>query len=391
MAGAREENAYQPVRRILHCDMDCFYAAIHQRDDPALRGKPVVVGGDPESRGVVAAASYEARRFGIRSAMPSSQARRLCADTIFLRPDFARYRDESRRVFEVFRSFTPLVQPVSIDEAYLDVTDSFLPFGSATGVARAIRERVRAERGLTVSVGVGPNRLIAKIASDCNKPDGLTVVPPHRVPEFLGPLGVRKLQGVGPATEHILEGELQVRTIAELRGLSREVLVGRLGRYGETLFRFARGLDDRPVETTSERKSYSSERTYGRDLRDLSVIDLELTAQAQEVAVGLGRHHLLGATVTVKVRFPDFTTVTRSQSLPYPSADAAELLAVARMLLRRTDAGRRPVRLLGVGVSRLVAEEGMRQLVLPELSGPSSVSPETRDDRSVEGQPEDQL
>jgi DNA polymerase-4 len=202
---------------------------------------------------------------------------------------------------------------------------------------------------------------------------------------------VRKLQGVGPATERILEGELEVRTIAELRGLSREVLVGRLGRYGETLYRFARGLDDRPVETTSERKSYSSERTYGRDLRDLAVVDQELSAQAQEVAVGLARHHLLGAAVTVKVRFPDFTTVTRSQSLPYPTADAAELLAVARMLLRRTDAGRRPVRLLGVGVSRLVAEEGLRQLVLPELAGPSGVSPETPDDRSVGGQPEDQL
>jgi DNA polymerase-4 len=349
--------------------MDCFYAAIHQRDEPSLRGKPVVVGGDPDSRGVVAAASYEARRFGIRSAMPSAQARRLCAETIFLRPDFTAYREESRRVFEIFRAFTPLVQPVSIDEAYLDVTDHYLPHGSATGVARAIRERVSAERGLTVSVGVGPNRLVAKIASDCNKPDGLTVVPPGKVLSFLAPLGVRKLQGVGPATERILAEELGATTVAELRSVPLATLVARLGRYGETLARFAQGLDDRPVETTSERKSYSSERTYERDLRDLAAVEAEVGRQAREVAAGLARHRLLGATVTIKVRYPDFTTVTRSHGLPYPTAEPAEVEAVARALVQRTDAGLRPVRLLGVGVSRLVAADGLRQLVLPELSG----------------------
>jgi DNA polymerase-4 len=349
--------------------MDCFYAAIHQRDDPSLRGRPVVVGGDPDSRGVVAAASYEARRYGIRSAMPSAQARRLCAETVFLRPEFARYREESRGVFEIFRSFTPLVQPVSIDEAYLDVSDAWRPFGSATAVARAIRERVRAERRLTVSVGVGPNRLVAKIASDCNKPDGLTVVPPQRVRGFLAPLPVRKLQGVGPATERILAEELGARTVEELRAVPLERLVARLGRYGETLHRFALGHDDRPVETESERKSYSSERTYDHDLRDLGAVEQEVGRQAREVAAGLARHRLLGATVTVKVRYPDFTTVTRSHSLPYPTADGAELEAVAVRLLRRTDAGRRPVRLLGVGVSRLLSAEGLRQMVLPELSG----------------------
>ncbi|HUP23630.1 MAG TPA: DNA polymerase IV [Thermoanaerobaculia bacterium] len=361
-------------RRILHCDMDCFYAAIHQRDDPSLRGRPVVVGGDPESRGVVAAASYEARRFGIRSAMPSAQARRLCAATVFLRPEFSRYREESRRVFEIFRTFTALVQAVSIDEGYLDVTEAYQPYGSATAVARAIRERVRGQTGLTVSVGVGPNRLVAKIASDCNKPDGLTVVPPHRVFEFLGPLAVRKLQGVGPATERILAEELDVRTVAQLREVPLERLVSRLGRYGTTLHRFARGVDDRPVETRSERKSYSSERTYERDLRDYSAVERELVQQAHEVAAGLARHRLLGATVTIKVRYPDFTTVTRSHTLPYPTSDQAELEAAARLLLARTDAGRRPVRLVGVGVSRLIAEDHRRQLVLPELSAPVSGS-----------------
>lgn len=371
--------------------MDCFYAAIHQRDDPTLRGRPVVVGGSPDSRGVVAAASYEARRYGIRSAMPSAQARRLCAETVFLRPDFAKYREESRRVIDIFRSFTSVVQPVSIDEAYLEVTDCYQPFGSATAIARAIRERIRAELDLTVSVGVGPNRLVAKIASDANKPDGLTVVPPHRVLDFLAPLSVRKLQGVGPATERILAEELGVRTVGELRALSAESLVERLGRYGETLYSFARGRDERAVESSTERKSYSSERTYERDLRELEVVDQEVATQAQEVAEGLVRHHLLGATVTVKVRFPDFTTVTRSQSLPYPTADAPELVAVARMLLRRTDAGRRPVRLLGVGVSRLLAEERRRQLVLPELSNTTGAEPLPQDAASEGSLPEESL
>jgi DNA polymerase-4 len=217
-------------------------------------------------------------------------------------------------------------------------------------------------------VGVAPNRLVAKIASDFHKPDGLTVVPPHRVLAFLAPLDVRKLQGVGPATERILVEELAARTIEQLRALPPERLVERLGRYGETLHRFARGLDDRPVETTSERKSYSSERTFEVDLRDLDAAEREVARLAGEVASGLGRHQLLGATVTVKVRYSDFTTRTRSHTLPYPTSEAAELAAVASLLLRRTDAGRRPVRLLGVGVSRLVPAEGLRQLVLPRLA-----------------------
>ena len=220
--------------------MDCFYAAVHMRDDPSLRGKPVVIGGRPESRGVVAAASYEVRKFGVHSAMPSSRAKRLCPDAIFIPPDFRRYSKESEKIFAIYREFTPLVQAVSIDEAYLDVTDHLGEAGSATALAKEIRRRVRAERGLTVSVGVGPNRLIAKIASDFNKPDGLTVVRPDKVQSFLDPLPVRRLHGVGPATERVLH-EMKVQTVADLRGVAVEDLVGRFGKHGRILYEFSRG------------------------------------------------------------------------------------------------------------------------------------------------------
>ncbi len=356
-------------RRILHCDMDCFYAAVHMRDDPALRGKPVVIGGTPESRGVVAAASYEARAFGIRSAMPSSQARRRCAHAIFLKPEFARYREESGFIFEVFREFTPVVQGVSVDEAYLDVTEHLGTWGSATAVAVAIKDRVRERTGLTVSVGVGPNRLVAKIASDFDKPDGLTVVPPKRVDEFLAPLHVRNLQGVGPATEKRLLEAFAVRTIADLRRVRESSLVSRLGRYGSQLFDFARGIDERPVVDESVRKSYSSERTYSEDLKDPQRIENEIVEQAERVGAGMAKRELVGSTVTLKVRYENFETVTRSLTLKEPTNDPDRLAQTALLLLGRTQARVRPVRLLGVGVSKLTvagAREPMQlDLLLP--------------------------
>src|SRR5436305_5065019 len=233
--------------------MDCFYAAVHMRDDPSLAGKPVVIGGLPEGRGVVAAASYEARRFGIHSAMPSSRALRLCPQVIFIPPDFRRYRRESEKIFAIYREITPVIQTVSLDEGYLDLTGRLEAFGTATRAAREIRRRVREERGLTVSVGVGPNRLVAKIASDFHKPDGLTVVPPHKVQAFLDPLPVRRLHGVGPATERAL-AELGVQAVADLRERPLDLLVERFGKHGRLLFEFARGIDDRPVETHRGRK-----------------------------------------------------------------------------------------------------------------------------------------
>jgi DNA polymerase IV len=347
------ETAAPPIRRILHCDMDCFYAAVHMRDDPELRGKPVVIGGPPDSRGVVAAASYEARAFGVRSAMPASRARRLCPRAVFLKPDFPRYRAESERVFAIFRQFTEIVQVVSIDEAYLDVTDALAPWGSATAVAQEIRRRVRDERQLTVSVGVGPNRLVAKIASDADKPDGLTVVKPGRVRAFLDPLAVRALPGVGPATERRLR-ELGLETVAQLRRCDAARLERTLGRYGAQLARYARGIDERPVRVETERKSLSSERTYDRDLEEPARLRAELDRLADSVARGLTKREISARTVTIKVRYDDFTTVTRSLTLPLPTADARVLRRIARTLLARTEAGSRSVRLLGVGGSGLV-------------------------------------
>ncbi|HEX6900352.1 MAG TPA: DNA polymerase IV [Thermoanaerobaculia bacterium] len=343
------------MRRVLHCDMDCFYAAVHMRDDPSLRGKPVIIGGRPESRGVVAAASYEVRKYGVHSAMPSSRARRLCPDAIFIPPDFRRYSRESEKIFAIYRELTPIVQAVSIDEAYLDVTDCLGEWGTATAVAREIRRRVREERGLTVSVGVGPNRLIAKIASDFDKPDGLTVVPPGKVQAFLDPLPVRRLHGVGPATERAL-AEIKVQTVAELRAVPVEDLVERFGKHGRILYEFSRGIDDRPVETHQERKSLGTENTYAKDLTDFTEMEAEVDRMAQEVAVSLERRGLSGCTVTLKVRYEDFTTVTRSRTFAMPVGEATDIAACARDLLRRTEAPSRPVRLIGVTASNLVRE-----------------------------------
>lgn len=346
--------------------MDCFYAAVHMRDDPSLRGKPVVIGGRPESRGVVAAASYEVRKFGVHSAMPSSRAKRLCPDAIFIPPDFRRYSRESEKIFAIYRELTPLVQAVSIDEAYLDVTDHLGEAGSATALAKEIRRRVREERGLTVSVGVGPNRLIAKIASDFNKPDGLTVVRPEKVQAFLDPLPVRRLHGVGPATERILN-EMKVQTVADLRGVPVEDLVGRFGKHGRILYEFSRGIDERPVETHQERKSVGSENTYPEDLTDLAFMEAEVDRRSEEVAAALARSGLAGCTVTLKVRYDDFTTVTRSRTYAVPVYEHATIAGCARDLLRRTEAPRRPVRLIGVTASNLVRER-VEQLVLFEMS-----------------------
>ena len=356
------------MRRILHCDMDCFYAAVEVRDAPSLRGKPVVVGGRPEGRGVVAAASYEARRYGIHSAMASAQAVRRCPDLVFLPPDFPRYRRESDAIFAIFGDFTPLVQPASLDEAYLDVSDHLGRWGSATAIAREIRRRVREERKLTVSVGVGPNRLVAKIASDLDKPDGLTVVRPEQVEAFLGPLPVRRLHGVGPATERSL-AELGVTTVEQLRRLEVEALTRRFGKWGEVLHAFARGVDDRAVTVERERKSLGTETTYARDLDRPAAIEDELVRLAGDVAGDLQKRHLWARTISIKVRYSDFTTITRSHTVGVACCDAPSVARLATSLMRRTDAASRPVRLLGVTASNLV-EGAPEQLPLFEPPTP---------------------
>lgn len=344
------------MRRILHCDMDSFFASVHQRDDPSLRGKPVIIGGDPDGRGVVAAASYEVRKYGVRSAMPASRARRLCPDALFLRADFARYREVSAEVFAILRDFTPVVQVVSIDEAYLDVTDHLGDWGSATAVAREIRRRVRDELALTVSVGVGPNKLIAKIASDYDKPDGLTVVKPERVQEFLDPQPVRVLRGVGPATEAKIVDQ-GWKTVGDLRRADRILLERHFGKYGGVLYRFARGIDERPVSTERKRKSLSCERTFADDLTELSAMRRELTRMAERVAAGLERRDLTARTISIKVRYPDFHTVTRAVTGEEDTADADTIAQAAHRLLERTEAEQWGTRLLGVGASSLISDE----------------------------------
>ena len=342
--------------------MDCFFAAVHMRDDPGLRGKPVVVGGDPSGRGVVAAASYEARAFGIHSAMPSAQARRLCPQLIFLRSAFGRYRAESEEIFDIYREFTPLIQTLSLDEAYLDVSEHLGPYGSATAVAEAIRRRVREERGLTVSIGVAPNKLVAKIASDQDKPDGLTVVRPRQVAAFLGPLPVRRIHGVGPASAQKL-GEMGITTVAELAATPLDVLLFRFGHWGRTLWQYANGRDDRAVKTDRQRKSIGTERTFRRNVQDIEEMDRILQKMTLEIVGGLEKRKIAACTITVKVRYPDFTTLTRSHSFDGPTTSVERIENCAKDLLRRTEAAERSVRLLGLSADGLVPAH-LEQLTL---------------------------
>jgi len=339
-------------RRIIHVDMDAFYASVEQRDDPSLRGKPLVVGGSPEGRGVVAAASYEARRHGIRSAMPMARAVRLCPELVIVPPDFPRYRDASKRVFAIFRRVTPLVEPLSIDEAYLDVTvnDWAEPFASR--VAKRLKAEILAETGLTASAGVAPNKMLAKIASGWRKPDGLTVIPTTDVDRFLQRLPVKALAGVGPVTAARL-ARYGLTRLVELRDADPAVLASVLGAHAASVRRMAFGHDDRPVVPDRPAKSASRENTYAEDLHDPERIRLEIERMALDLAGWLERRAVWARTLVVKVRYSDFTTITRSHT-SRADRDAAALAARAQVLTGRTDAGRRPVRLLGVGVHNLV-------------------------------------
>jgi DNA polymerase-4 len=340
------------VRRILHVDMDAFYASIEQRDDPSLRGRPVAVGRPPSDRGVVAAASYEARRFGVHSAMSSAVALRLCPALVLVDPDFRKYQAVSAQVFGIFRTVTPLVEPLSLDEAYLDVTEN--AWGERLGmtVARRIKDEIKAGTGLTASAGVAPNKFLAKIASGWKKPDGLTVVAPGRVEAFLQELPVEALFGVGPVTAKRLRAVGVTRTI-DLRTIDRALLERTVGSAAEWLVQLAHGLDDRPVEPDRPAKSSGSESTYPRDLVDQERIREEIAGMARDAARWLERHELYARTVTIKVRYADFTTITRSHSALPATRNAEDLVRRARDLLGRTEAGRRPVRLLGVSVHNL--------------------------------------
>ncbi len=343
-----------PLRKILHIDMDAFYASVEQRDDPALRGKPVAVGGSPESRGVVAAASYEARVFGVRSAIPMARAVRLCPELVILRPDFRKYAAVSEQVFALFRAVTPLVEPLSLDEAYLDVTENAWGVPLGVEVARRLKARIREETGLTASAGVAPNKFLAKIASGWKKPDGLTVISPERVERFLQTLPVDALWGVGPVTARRLR-EAGIARLVDVREAPEEVLQKAVGSWSESLRRLSFGVDERAVNPNQERKSIGCEETYAKDLVDLPPIRAEVERLARRTASILERKELFARTLVLKLRYASFRTITRSQTRAPATRSPDEIVERALALLEKTDAGRTPVRLLGVSVHGLVA------------------------------------
>ena len=329
--------------------MDAFYASVEQRDNPTLRGKPVAVGGDPTQRGVVAAASYEARKFGVRSAIPMSRAVRLCPSLVIVHPDFHKYRSVSQQVFSIFKDVTPLVEGLSLDEAYLDVTENIFNEPLGVNVARRIKERIKEVTGLTASAGVAPNKFLAKIASGWRKPDGLTVVAPERIESFLQGLPVDALWGVGPKTAARLR-EHGIEKLTDVRARTVDDLTAIVGMHAEWLIDLAHGRDDRAVEPNRPSKSAGSEETYATDIESLEEVKREIGELARGVAEWLVKKSIKGRTVTIKVRYSDFTTITRSHSAPDYTNDANDIVGRAIKLLEKTEAGHRPIRLLGVSV-----------------------------------------
>jgi len=351
------------TRSIIHLDLDAFFVAVERLDNPALTGVPVIVGGRPEVRGVVASASYEARRFGVHSAMPTARALRLCSDAVVVSGHRGRYSEMSDRVMALLGEYTPLIEPISIDEAFLDVTGTEAHYGPPGKLAAAIQVRVEEELKLSASLGVGTNKLIAKVASDFRKPHGITVVEPGTEAAFLAPMPIRKLWGVGQVMERRL-AELGITTIGDLARLPCDELVRRFGlASGEGLYRASHGIDESPVTPEHEAKSLSREETFARDVRDEAVLRRELLRLSDEVAWRLRRHHLRARTVTLKLRYADFSTLTRQTTLSDPTDSGPVIDAHAAVLLEQAW-DRRPVRLIGVGGSNLV--QGGRQLSLFE-------------------------
>ena len=337
------------VRKIVHIDMDAFYASVEQRDDPQLRGKPVVVAW-LGNRSVVCAASYEARRFGIRSAMPAVRAERLCPEAVFVPPDFPRYRVVSRLVREIFKRHTDLVEPLSLDEAYLDVTENKTGLPTATRVARAIRAQIREELNLTASAGVAPNKFLAKIASDWRKPDGLFVIQPDEVNTFLPPLPVGRLPGVGKVTEARLE-KLGIRTVGDLRELALPALEGPFGRHGLRLYELARGIDNSPVLPDRPTQSVSAEDTFQHDV-PLSETEPLIRQLAEKTWIASRKETRIARTVVLKLKTSDFKILTRSHTPSTPPVSCEELTGIALSLRERVDLDpHQRYRLVGVGLS----------------------------------------
>jgi DNA polymerase-4 len=362
------DGADAPVRKIIHVDMDAFYASVEQRDDPALRGQPVAVGGSSR-RGVVAAASYEARNFGVRSAMPSITAKRQCPALIFVPPRFEVYRDISHQIRAIFRDYADEVEPLSLDEAYLDVSADKMGLGSATATARLIRRRIREETGLTASAGVSYNKFIAKLASDQNKPDGLTVIPPGKGAAFVQTLSIRRFHGIGPVTAAKMEG-LGVFSGADLAAKDPLWLAENFGNSAEWLFNLARGIDHRRVKSNRPLKSLGGERTFFNDL----ITDTEIREALAHVCTVVwdraAKKGARGRTVTLKLRYADFRTITRARSVPSPILDGASLLAVGEAILAPLLPTEQGIRLLGLTLSKFEGEDDEDEA---ETAGPTDL------------------
>lgn len=354
------------TRKIIHIDMDAFFASVEQRDHPELRGLPVAVGSS-EERGVVAAASYEARRFGVHSAMSSAMARRLCPGLIFVDGSHAHYKEVSGQIHEIFRRYTDLIEPLSIDEAFLDVTDNKPGIELAVDIARRIKAEIRSELQLVASAGVSYNKFLAKVASDWRKPDGLCTIHPSRALEFVAALPIENFWGVGPVTAKKMH-TLGIHNGGDLRQWPLDMLVKAFGKVGVTYYEFARGRDDRPVRVYRERKSVGCEHTLPHDLVNSSQMTEAIEAAADELTLRLERKHFLGSTLTLKIRFHDFTQLSRSITLALPFRCRQQIVDEAFRLVAAVDCSNRPVRLVGLAVSnpsRQRAEEVWQQLLIP--------------------------
>ena len=358
----------EDLRKIIHIDMDAFFASVEQLDNPELRKRPLIVGGDPQGRGVVAACSYEARRFGIHSAMSCAKAYKLCPQAVFVRPRKDRYREVSQQVMAIFHDYTDIVEPLSLDEAFLDITENKKDIPSATWTAEAIRRDIVRTTGLTASAGVSCNKFLAKVASDINKPDGITVITPEQALPFIRTLPVRKFYGVGRVTEKRMFA-MGIRTGADLQRFSLQELVDTFGKAGSFFYEIVRGRDNRPVRPSRGRKSIGTETTLRQDIHDRTAMLQILSRQAEQVGRVLAEKELAARTLTLKIRYRDFTTVTRSVTPSCLFIRPEDIMVRVNPLLAATEAGQRQVRLLGLTLSNLcplhIRQVTMRQLVLP--------------------------
>ena len=358
----------QTGRKIIHIDMDAFYASIEQRDDPTLKGKPVIVGGTPDQRGVVAACSYEARKFGIHSAMSSSRAYKLCPDAVFVRPRFEAYSRVSGQIREIFHQYTDLVEPLSLDEAFLDVTMNKKEIGSATFIAREIKGKIFKKTDLTASAGVSFNKFLSKVASDMNKPDGLTVITPEKAEVFIDRLPIRKFFGIGKVTEKKML-EMNIKRGGDLKKIDRERLIKLFGKVGGHYYSIVHGDDTRPVNPNRERKSLGKETTLNEDIDNREQMIAILDELALKVATLVEKNRLYGKTVTLKVKYSDFQSITRSKTLETPFLLKTDIMKYIKELLKKTDAGRKKIRLLGITISNFPEKDVKpthgKQLLLP--------------------------